>query len=317
MYESQSEIISSGFTESVVLPKKTMNKKVKQTIFAFSLLGPVLVLYLLFFIFPFLFSTILSVADWDMISKQITFVGLENYIEIIKDSALLQVLKNTCIYTMALVVGSLTLGLSLAMLISKLSSKKLKSLYRSVLFFPSITSLAVMGIVWKIIMDPSNGMLNAFIGFFGAAPVNWLFDSKWAMVSVIIVGIWNMLGYSIVIFTAALNEVNASLYESIDADGGGSVTKFIHVTIPQISPTLFFMFITSIIHSFKAFESVIVMTRGGPFNATNVIGYKIWQEGFQFFDSGKANALSILLFAVLLTAVVLTVRTLESKVNYD
>lgn len=152
---------------------------------------------------------------------------------------------------------------------------------------------------------------------FGIGGAGWLTDPVLAMLSISAISVWDMSGYDMVLFTAALMGVNSALYEAIDIDGGGWLSKFIHATLPQISPMMLFIFITNIMSSFKSFATVNVMTQGGPNNATNIIGYRVWQEAFQFLNSGRANALSMMVFSVLSVIVVILLRGMERKVSYD
>lgn len=303
-------------SRSSVKVHKRYSAKAKNTGIALLVLSPILILYSVFFVFPFLFSAVLSVADWNMITKEISFVGIKNYKDIFADSSILKVVGNTAVYTIGTVAGTFIIAFGLALMVNSLKDRW-KGICRTLFFIPFVTSLAIMSIAWKSIMDPTGGLLNSILEIFGVGAVNWLYDPKWSMFSVIIVGIWHGLGYSVLLLTTSLMSVDKSLYEAVNIDGGGRISGFFHVTLPQTSPTLMFVIVNSIIASFRAFESVNVMTQGGPDNATNVIGYKIWQEGFQFFDSGKANALSVLLFAVLVISVIFIIKGMNKKVCYD
>ena len=283
---------------------------------AMLLLAPVMILYLVFFVFPFFFSAFVSFNDWNLVTKEFSFVGFSNYAAVFQDSTIGQSVKNTFVYILLTVPVSMVFGLGLAMMINA-SGRRAKQVFRSILYLPSVTSLAVMGIVWKYLLNPSGGYFNTVLKLFGAGPVSWLQDPAFAMLSISLISIWFMSGYNMVLFTAALMGVNKTLYEAIEIDGGGAFSKFIHITLPQISPMMLFIFITNIMSSFQSFALVNVLTHGGPNNATNVIGYRIWQEAFQFLNSGRAYALSVIVFLVLSGMVIFVIRGIEKKVSYD
>lgn len=276
--------------------------------------GPNLVLFGIFTYWPMVQTGYLSLVRWDMISPRKVWVGADNYRYLWNDDTFRQVLINSFWFALGAVGGSLLLGLSIALLLNQ--KLRLRNFARATVFMPTLLSGAAIGIVWAYIFDPRYGIIAGFLRWFGLHSPDWLGDPKWALTAVIIVYIWKNVGLATVIFLAGLQAIPRDLYEAANVDGAGPRSRFRNVTLPMLSPILFFVVVTSILSSFQAFDIVNVMTRGGPVDSTNILVYYIYQQGFVAFNAGRAGAASMVLFVVMLFITLGQLRYSERRVHY-
>ena len=279
------------------------------------LLGPNLLLFVIFTYWPLFYNAYLSLIEWDFVRADRRWVGFDNYVSVVTDSQFQKVLGNTFVFTIGSVALTLTLGLGLALLLNQ--RLRGRNTARAVLFSPTILSGAAVGIVWIYIFDPRYGLLNELLGLFGARSPNWLNDPRWAMSALIIVYVWKNLGYAVVIYLAGLQAIERALYEAATVDGAGPWDRFRHVTLPGLSPVTFFLSVTSILSCFQAFDIVRIMTQGGPVNATNTLVYHLYELGFVSFNAGEAGVIAMLLFAIMLVLTLVQVRLVERRVHYS
>jgi ABC-type sugar transport system permease subunit len=287
----------------------------RENLWFLAFLGPNLLLLSLFTYWPLVRNAWLSLYRWDLISAYRPFVGLENYRYVFTSPEAGTIFRNTLVFTVGTVGGTMLLGLGVALL---LNQKLLgRSVARTVLFAPFVVSGVAIAIVWLFVFDPNFGLLQQVLSQVGVTSPNWFRDPTWAMPAVIIVYIWKNLGYAVVIYLAGLQAVPEDLHEAAKVDGAGALHRFWHVTLPHLSPVLFFVLVTSIISSLQAFDIINVMTQGGPVNSTTTLIYKMYQEGFVALNAGRAAAYSVVLFALMLVVTVLQLRFLERKVHYS
>ena len=259
---------------------------------------PSLVIFITFMIIPIFMGLYISLTDYDGF-KTMNFVGLQNYAAMFKDSYFLVSFKNNIVYTLFTVPGTLILSLLLAVAVNK--GIKGSSVFKTVFFFPYITSMVAVGIIWTLLFNPTVGPINNFIKSIGIAnPPGWLLSTKSALPAVMIVTVWKWAGYYMIIFLAGLQGIPKQLYEASEVDGASGLTKFFHITLPLLSPTTFLILILLIINSFQVFDLINIMTEGGPGRATNVLVYRIYQEGFKYMHFGYASAEAYFLFAIIL-----------------
>lgn len=290
-------------------------KNNQESLVAVLFLLPSLIGFLLFMLGPTIGSFIMGFTDWNLLNIP-SFLGLENFREIIRDNLFWLTAKNTAYYVFIKVPLNLFLSLLLAILLNR--KIRGRNFFRVVCFIPMVCSSVSVALIWKPLMESSSqGLLNHILGFMGMGPYPWISSIEWAMPSVILVGIWKELGYFMVIFLAGLQGISQSYYEAAVIDGAGSVRKFLHITFPLISPTTFFAFIIAIIGSFQIFDLTSVLTQGGPGNATNTMVMYIYQAGFKFFRMGYASALSYILFLVIFAFTLLQNRVAKKWVHYD
>lgn len=263
---------------------------------AYIFLLPNLLLFSIFTVYPVFASFYYSLNKWTLHSPM-EFLGLANYRALINDPIFLKVLGNTLYYTAGIIPFQTALGLLIAIGLNQ--RIRFMTGYRALYFVPVVTSMVAVSIVWQWMYQPQYGVINSLLRIVGIEGPNWLFSKTWAMPSVIAMSIWKNVGYSIVLYLAALQSVPESFYESAMIDGANGWNQFWHITLPIISPTTFFIIVLSVIGSFQAFDQIYVLTQGGPARATSVIVHYLYENGFQWFNMGYAAAIAYVLFALL------------------
>ena len=278
------------------------------------LVGPNLALFALFTYWPLIYNGYLSFVKWDMLAPVKIWVGLDNYRFLFTQSEFRLILFNTLIFMIASVVLTGSLGLAMALLLNQ--SLRGRNTVRSIVFSPVMLSGAAIGIVWIYIFDPRYGLLDMLLGVVGLNSPNWLLDTAWAMPAVIIVHVWKTIGYAVVIYIAGLQAIPRELYEAVVVDGGGAWARFLHVTLPGLSPVIFFLILTTVLASFQAFDIIKVMTNGGPVNATTTLVFYLYEQGFVAFNAGRAGVASVVLFILMLMFTLVQMRYEERNVHY-
>ncbi len=273
---------------------------------AYMFLLPSAVILLVFVAYPIVQSFWMSLHTWSFFSSKHPFVGLQNYQTMVHDSRFWNALGNTALYTGVEVPLQVGLGLALAVALQR--NTLVNKFLRSVFFFPVISSLATMGIVWKFLLDPQIGAINAAMTSVGLPTVNFLQSTTWALPAVMFVGVWKSVGFSMVIFLAALQDVPEQLLEAAALDGAGPWLRFWRVVLPLLRPSLLFASIMATIASMQLFDSVYVMTSGGPIFHTETLVTYLYDSGFQYFQSGYAAAMSWVLFLLILVLSMLQLR---------
>ncbi|HZG86019.1 sugar ABC transporter permease [Paenibacillus sp.] len=277
----------------------------KQMMVGYMLLVPALILFAVFFGFALFESIRYSLLDWDGVGKQ-SFIGLNNYVEMLRDSVFWKSFFNNWAYALGIVVLGVFPGLLLAYLLS-LPGIRGRTFFRTVYFFPRIVSAVIYGVVWKWIYDPRNGLLLMLLDALGIDASNFamLGNPKTAMIGIIITGGWTYFGFCMVIFLAALMGNDTQLKESALIDGANKFQIFFKIVLPQIAPVFNALIIFTIIDSFKVYDLVLVLTAGGPNDATQIMTYYIFKQAFTFdrFGYGSATAIMLGIFMVIFTVV--------------
>ncbi len=276
------------------------------TIAAGIFLAPALILLGLFIIWPIIYLFYLSFTAGSFTSSGTYWVGLKNYWRLLVNADFWQVIVNTVYFTTATLLPSLVIPLGLAVLLNR--SIAMRGILRSAYFLPSIISLVAAGLGFRwLFQDP--GPVNGLLSIYGIAPVSWLGDTFWAMPVIIIFSIWKQIGFNMVVFLAGLQAIPPSRYEAAELDGANDWQQFWHITLPGLRSTLIFATVTTAIFTLRSFESVYIMTGGGPLNSTNLLVYYTYQEAFAQFDFGYAAAVATVLLAVTLLLVYLQLKT--------
>ena len=221
-------------------------------------------------------------------------VGFDNYKLIFSEPLFYKILLNTVVFALSVSV----LGVIIPLILASILNSKIRGseFFKSAYFLPFITPMVVIGIVWAWIFDPNIGFLSQILHLH----INWLYDSKFALPALIIVNVWKLIGYNMIIFLSGFSNISQSLFESAKIDGANSVQVFKNITVPLLSPTIFFVVIITAISSFQVFDLIYLMTEGGPFDSTNVLVYAIYKNAFEYFNVGKASAIAYVLFAIIL-----------------
>jgi ABC-type sugar transport system permease subunit len=266
-------------------------------------IAPSMLVIAVFVILPILQSFWMSVHDWSFLSPDQPFVGAANYTEALQDPRLWNALKVTFLYTIATVPIGVAISLAVALALNERlpASKWLRGAY----FFPAISSLAVMAIVWSFLMDPQIGIVTYWLGHIGITTPDWLRDPAWALPAVAAVGIWKNLGFNMVILLAGLQGIPEVTYEAAAVDGAGRWSRFRHITLPGLRHTVAFVVVISMIASLQVFDQVYVMTRGGPVFSTESLVTYMYHQGFELFRMGYAASLAVILFALIMVVSVI------------
>ena len=248
---------------------------------------------LIFIIIPIFFSFGLSFARWDLLNPM-QFAGLDNYKEILTEPLFGKILLNTVVFAFSTSVLGVIIPIILAVILN--SKIRGSEFFKTAYFLPFITPMIVIGIVWQWIFDPNIGLLYKVLHLH----INWLYDPHWAMPALIIVSVWKLIGYNMIIFLASLSGISNSMFEAAKIDGANPFETFLYVTIPLLSPTIFFVVIITAVSSFQIFDLIYLMTQGGPLDSTNVLVYAIYKNAFEYFNAGKASAIAYVLFVIIL-----------------
>ncbi len=304
-------IIAAGDTPVVTRRRKVVSKrrrKVQDALVAYSFIAPNFLGFAVFTLGPILFAFVLAFMHWDG-SNAMTFAGLDNFWRLFEDKAFIDAFWNTIIYTVVSVPATLACALGLAIL---LNQKILgRDFFRTAMFFPYVASLVAVAVVWNMIFNPEMGPVNMLLYTLGLDPKDmpgWAADRHWAMVTVILFGVWKSMGYFMVIYLAGLQGINSELYEAADLDGANAWQKFLYVTVPQLGPTTFFVTVMLTIQSFKVFDQIYMITQGGPGTSTLVLVYHIYNEAFVSWDLGYSSMIALVLFFLVLGITVIQFR---------
>lgn len=283
---------------------------------AWLFLLPSFLLFLVFVLLPVLAAFGISFAHWDLFTPP-KWAGLDNYRQLIfEDKLFHKVLGNTVWY----VIGTVPVQMILAFFIALLLNRGVwgQNALRVIYFLPVVSSTVAVALIWSWIFNSNFGVLNLLLSKVGIQDLpKWLNSSQWALPALIIVAIWQGLGYSMVLFLAGLQGISREAYEAGEIDGAVGWRKHRYITLPLLSPTTFFVTIVSLIGSFQVFDLAFVMTQGGPANATNTIVYYVYQNAFQFYRMGYASAAAMILFAIILALTLFQYRMQNRWVHYD
>lgn len=262
-------------------------------------IAPSLIMIIAFALIPICMAAYYSLTKYSVIQEP-QWVGLQNYITAFKDPMNKAALKNTIVYTIIVVPGTVICSMLVAALITSRKRTRFTGFVKSAMFIPVISSSVLIGTLWRVIYHNQFGLLNMIIGLFGIPAQNWLGESETALICLAVVGVWKNVGYFLVIYIAAIMDIPKDLYEAASLDGASGVQKFLHITLPMLKPTTVFVMVMSTIWSFQAFELIFQMTGGGPGDSTMTLVYQIYKAAFRGYRMGYACALAMLLFAIIL-----------------
>ena len=289
--------------------KRVVEEKVvgKQDRMGRLFVAPPVILFLLFTLLPMIMAIGLSFTKYDVINPP-RLVGLANFRKMIKDEFFWIALKNTCVYTVMYVPEGLLLSLGAAMFLN--ADQKMVGLFRTLFYLPVLSSTVATATLWFWILNPQLGLLNGILELFGISGKAWLYDSKLAMFSIVLMSLWAGFGGNMMIFLAGLKGIPPIYYEAAKIEGASRWQMFTKITMPSITKTTFLVSTMLIIGTFQVFDQAFVLTKGGPGNATITIVYYIYNNGFKNLDMGYASSISLVLFAIILVMTVI-----NSKIN--
>lgn len=263
-----------------------------------------------FIFIPSVFSFLLSFFNWNLISN-INFVGFANYKDLFSSSEFWFIFRNTILYAVFTTVFATILPLLLANILHK----KVIALnfFKTSYFLPFITPMIVIAMIWQWIFDPNIGLVNLLFKL----NLTWLYDSNLAMPVLIFVSVWKLIGYNMIIFLSGFSSLNNQVYEAAKIDGAGCIKTFFLITLPLMSPTVFFVIVITTISSFQVFDLIYLMTQGGPENSTNILVYWLYKNAFEFFNIGKASAIAYVLFVLILLLTIIQWKLRTKWVNNE
>jgi multiple sugar transport system permease protein len=276
----------------VAKKRRRLGIATRQAFFAYAIIFPTLAVLATFRFMPMLEAFYLSLTQYDLVHPP-KFIGLANFVDLLKDPLFLKSARVSLTYVVFSVVPVLPLSLGLAVLFNR--SLWIKNLLRSAIFMPVVMPAVVMAVVWTF-MYQQDGVLNTILGWFGLDAIAWLRSSSSALWAVILIGIWRATPYYMVIFLAGLQAIPHDYYDAAKIDGAGSWASFWNITLPLLKPTTLLVIVMNVIVAMKVFAVPLIMTGGGPADATRVLPLFIYQTAFEFFDMGRAAAMSVFLF---------------------
>ncbi|GIP40547.1 glycerol-3-phosphate ABC transporter permease [Paenibacillus sp. J31TS4] len=290
-------------------------KRLRETGLGLLFLAPSLAVFAVFCFYPLLRSVYLSMQVTNPRGKVVDYVGLANFQELFASETFYRNLAVTGQFTLYTVPTAIVLALILAALTA--GPQRGMKLFQGVFSMPVAISVGTGAVIWTMLFHPTTGMFNYFLTLMGLNPVAWLSDPAWALVSVSVMTVWMNLGFAYIVLLSGIQAISADLQESARIDGAGRFTVFCRITLPLLSPTLFFLLIVSVIQSLQAFGQFHIMTKGGPMHATDVFVYGVFREAFVNYRFGTASAEALVLFAIILVLTLVQFAVLERKVHYQ
>ncbi len=267
---------------------------------------------------PVIGSLLLGFANWNLAEglKGVTFAGFDNFQKLFTDVRFLTALKNNLIYTFTTVPITVVLAVILAAILNK--AVYAKPVIRAMLFMPYVSSMVAVSVVWNVLLYPYDGPVNSILKsvFHIQNPPGWFTDKDWAMVGLVILAVWYTVGYYMIILIAGMQNISSSYYEAAEIDGANAWHKFRNITVPIVSPTIFFVLIIATINSFKVFDQIKIITDGGPGYSTTVLVYEIYRNAFGNYDFGYASAISWVLFLLVLILTIVQFASQKKWVHY-
>ncbi len=292
-----------------------LRAKWKVNMYAWLLLLPSLIFLLLFTFYPVIQTFILSFHQADLGSPEPFFNGIDNYKQMVEDEVFWKVLTNNIWFAIGTVPTSVALALAMALFANK--AIRGKSFIRTAYFYPTVVPMIAVANIWLFIYTPEYGALSHVMEWFGKGDMNWLGDQTNVMWAMIFMVIWKEAGYFMIFYLAGLQNISQELYESASMEGASSWTVFRRITFPLLMPTTMFVSIIAFTNSFKLVDHLVIMTKGGPDNASNLLLYYIYETAFSFWDQGMASALTIVMVVLLLLVAAFQFFGMDKKIHYN
>lgn len=277
-------------------------------------ISPWLIGFLVFLAWPLIQSLYLSFTDFRILNTP-SFTGLDNIQRLFNDAIFLKSLRVTTLY----VLGAAPIGNIIALFVAMLLAQKLKGVnwWRTIYFMPSVAAGVAIAVMWSFIFNPDFGLFNTILGWFGIEGPGWITSEDWALPAIVIMGWWGGIGGQMVIYLAGLKGIPQVLYESAQIDGADGWSKFWNITIPMLSPTIFFNIIVGMIGAFQVFDPAYVLTDGGPNNATRTYIFNLYEQAFIYTNMGYASLLAWVLFIIILILTLVTFRISRNRIYYE
>ncbi|WP_245823525.1 carbohydrate ABC transporter permease [Metabacillus halosaccharovorans] len=299
-----------------VLPKVRKKKPNKEVLWAYLFIAPTVLGLFVFYMFPAIASFALSFTKWNGISTA-EYVGLENIMTLLSDESFIRSVLNTVVFT----IVSVPLSVIFALIISLLLNQRIKGMvmYRTLYFLPVVTMPVAVGMVWKWLYNTEYGLINYMLGSLGLPQPSWLFDPNISLISVILVYVWMTVGNNVILLLAGLQGIDKTYYEAAQIDGASKIKQFFNITLPLITPTLFFVFITGMISSLQVFDLIYIMIGESTalLDPLRTVVFGVYETGFEYSQMGMASAQAFLLFLAILAVTIIQFVFQKKWVHYD
>ncbi len=283
---------------------RVRKKHLTESKLGYLLILPNYLIYITFTLIPIIWTIVMSFTDYDLRNSH--FVGVQNYIAIFRDQTFLRSIWNTIYYSLLTILPTIVLALLLALLLNR--KIRGRGFFRTLFYLPNILSMVAVSMAWSYLYNAQAGILNRMLNAVGLPSIGWVTDTRWAMISVAIMAIWQSLGYNAVLYLSGLQGIPDYLYEAATIDGANGVQQFFSITIPSLKPTTFFIFVMACIHSFEVFGQVYILTQGGPMNSTTTIAHQVYLNGFEYYKMGYASAEAVVLLVLIMIMTLINMK---------
>lgn len=287
-----------------------------EAISAGLLLGPAMLLLLVLFLLPVAAVIVIALTDWQFGARTLGFVGLDNFRALADDARFGQSLLNTMAFVAVTVPLTVLLALTIALAIE--SGRSLRAFYRSLHFLPFMATMAAMAIAWEALLHPTIGLVNQFLHMLGLAGANWLRDEATVLPVLGVIFIWKNLGYAMILFLAGLKAIPSELYDAADIDGADeTLSRLSTVTLPLLGPVAMFVAIVVALRAFEVFDTIKVLTQGGPARASEMLLHTLYVESFEFLRTGYGAAVAVVFLAIVVGLTLVQARIMDKRVHYQ
>lgn len=287
-----------------------------ETFAAWGLAGPAFLLLGILFLLPVLAVIVIALTDWQFGARSLSFVGGKNFAALFADPDFRTSLSNTVFYVLIVVPGTVGLGLVIALLIE--AGQSLRAFYRAIHFLPFMATLAAMAIAWEALLHPTIGLLNQTLSALGLPTANWLRNEKTVLPVLAFIGIWQNLGFAMVLFLAGLKSIPQDLYDAADIDGADLWPDRLRtVTLPLLGPVIMFVVIVVTLRAFEVFDTVQILTQGGPGHASEMLLYTLYRESFEYLRTGYGAAVAIVFLVIIVALTLIQARVMDKRVHYQ
>ena len=296
------------------LPEIT--QKHREAFVGYLFILPTYIGFIIFILYPLIESMRISFQEFSLLRGS-TYIGLENYAQMFADPRLRISYVNTIIFTLFAVFFNAGIGLILAVMLNRRLPILMRNLYRSIFFFPVLIAHTYIAVIWRFLYQQDTGVINYYLGILGIEAIPWLSNAHWAMAAIIILDVWKNTGFAMLVFLAGLQSIPNEYYEAAQLDGANERQLFFRITIPMLSPTIFFILVIFMIGALQVFDTIIVLTAGGPGDATRSVVLYIYEIAFRTFNMGYAAAVSMTLFAIILVLTAMQFWISRRWVHYE
>jgi multiple sugar transport system permease protein len=288
----------------------------REALWGFLFILPTYLGFAIFILGPVVAVAGMSFTKFDVLAGA-EFTGLSNYVRLLSDERLRNVYTNTFVFTIFAVFFNVSIGLALAVLLNRRLPRLLRNFFRSIYFFPLLIAHTYVAVIWQFLYQRDTGVINYYLSLLGIAPISWLGSAAWVLPSVIIMDVWKNTGFAMIIFLAGLQNIPKDYYEAARLDGANAVQLFLRITFPLLSPTIFFVLVIFMIGAIQVFDTIIVLTGGGPGDASKSVVIYIYEQAFQNFDLGYASTVAMTLFIIILIFTLLQFWFSRRWVHYE